>query len=405
MTGDPAPRRIVALTALLFALPLAARADRSIGGRMEEIEKRIKIEVSKLERVQEEEERITKELEALKRSIEELNEREDHLSEELNAKSASKSAVDLELYRTDREIGKLREHSRQRIRELFMTRSPSLAEHLLASEASERQQIAYFSGKIHDYDVGAIEHLGRLKRERLKLKQELDPVISEHSEKKQIILQQKESVSERIARQEGLLSDLQRQQAKEEQILAALRSQAASLERMVSAMTGGSPEEAPPEDEVPSREPPAPRPEPFQAAGLAHVKGKLDVPAPGSVVQRFGKQKHPEFEDLIFSRGLELRTASGGAVSAVAPGRVIYVGNMPGYGTIVILDHGQRYYTLYGRLSSVAVAKDRIVRSGEKVGNAGTADAHGRNLYFEIRKDGAPVNPQQFFREPIAVIG
>ena len=79
-------------------------------------------------------------------------------------------------------------------------------------------------------------------------------------------------------------------------------------------------------------------------------------------------------------------------------GKVMHVGRMPGYGTIIILDHGQRYYSLYGRLGKTLVGKGHVVEKGEIIAQTGEMDAKSRNFYFEIRRNGSPVNPQDYFK-------
>jgi septal ring factor EnvC (AmiA/AmiB activator) len=95
-------------------------------------------------------------------------------------------------------------------------------------------------------------------------------------------------------------------------------------------------------------------------------------------VQRFGKAKVTDFADMIFSKGLEFKTAAASQVSAILGGRIAFAGSMPGYDSVVIIDHGKRSYSLYGRLGKIFVAK---------------GDAKGRNFYFETRKNGDPIDP------------
>lgn len=401
----------VTVTALvcIAAAVSAAWGQAELSAKMEIINRQIELENSKLKRVQAEQKRLMSELDELKGSIDVLNAQEGSLSDVLSAKTASKSLLDVELNRTDQEIQRLREVSKRRLRAMFMTRPDSLLEQILVSESpSDLYQRAYFSAKIRDYDLSLLQRLSAMKSQGLRQKQELEPFIEEQNELKQKLVEKKETVNERITRQEAILADLGKQQAQEENIVASLRAQASQIESVLASMTGapkakvtGAPASEPPDSSVNKAIAQAP----FRGKGLAKAKGSVILPARGEIVQRFGKQKHPEFEDFIFNRGLELNTPAGSQVAAIAEGKVLYVGRMPGYGTIVILDHGDRYYSLYGRLAETAVASGQALRQGERVGLSGSPDERGRNLYFEIRKDGAPVNPQQFYNEPLSKIG
>src|SRR5262249_7355065 len=126
-------------------------------------------------------------------------------------------------------------------------------------------------------------------------------------------------------------------------------------------------------------------------------QGKLPVPIVGSVLERFGAHRHEEFDDVLFSKGMEFRADVGAKVLAVAAGKVVYSGVLPAYGNVVILDHGARYYTLYGRLASSLVSVGRVVNSGEMLAVVGQPDDKGRNFYFEIRLRGKAVDPNGFF--------
>jgi septal ring factor EnvC (AmiA/AmiB activator) len=66
---------------------------------------------------------------------------------------------------------------------------------------------------------------------------------------------------------------------------------------------------------------------------------------------------------------------------------------MPGYDTVVIIDHGERSYSLYGRLGKSHVKQGDLVQRRDVIGVTSAADSKGRNFYFETRKNGAPVDP------------
>jgi septal ring factor EnvC (AmiA/AmiB activator) len=60
----------------------------------------------------------------------------------------------------------------------------------------------------------------------------------------------------------------------------------------------------------------------------------------------------------------------------------------------VIVDHGARSYSLYGRLGSALVKKEQVIGSDEVLGTTSIADKRGRNFYFEVRRSGKPVDPE-----------
>jgi murein DD-endopeptidase MepM/ murein hydrolase activator NlpD len=90
----------------------------------------------------------------------------------------------------------------------------------------------------------------------------------------------------------------------------------------------------------------------------------------------------------------------GAPVLAVARGRVEYTSeDYAGYGQIVILNHGDGYYTLYAHLSEILVEIGAEVESGQTIGRVGdTGSLKGTVLHFEVRKGGSALDPQQWLK-------
>jgi murein DD-endopeptidase MepM/ murein hydrolase activator NlpD len=92
--------------------------------------------------------------------------------------------------------------------------------------------------------------------------------------------------------------------------------------------------------------------------------------------------------------GIDIGVGYGTPIHAAASGRVVYAGWMSGYGNLVAIDHGRGISTAYGHQSSIAVAVGQIVSQGETIGYVGcTGHCFGPHLHFEVRINGAPVDP------------
>lgn len=131
------------------------------------------------------------------------------------------------------------------------------------------------------------------------------------------------------------------------------------------------------------------RPVPGQPAesALAAAKGRLPWPVSGRLQLGFGSQVHPRLRTTTYNSGIDIALDEETEIRAVAAGRVSYADRFLGYGTLVIVDHGAGFYTLYGNLLSTRVQVGARLSAG---GVIGTARDH---LHFEIRRDGQPVNP------------
>lgn len=135
------------------------------------------------------------------------------------------------------------------------------------------------------------------------------------------------------------------------------------------------------------------------AIDIRSVQGALDWPARGKVFERFGRQRNPKFSTFTINNGLKIETVAGTPVRAVFQGTVLFSQWFKGYGNLIILDHGNRVFSLYGNLKAPAVAVgDRIV-TGQPIAGVGESEETGSgHLYFEIRTNNQPEDPQKWLR-------
>ena len=117
----------------------------------------------------------------------------------------------------------------------------------------------------------------------------------------------------------------------------------------------------------------------------------------GPVVSPFGWRIHPILGNYHHHNGIDIDVAVGTTVYAAAPGKVYFVGEENGYGTLVILEHSDGYYTFYGHLSEVPVYKGQFVEVGQPIAESGNSGiSSGPHLHFEIRNHEFPVDPLRF---------
>jgi septal ring factor EnvC (AmiA/AmiB activator) len=133
--------------------------------------------------------------------------------------------------------------------------------------------------------------------------------------------------------------------------------------------------------------------------GFAAFRGRLHWPADGKVVAEYGAQIHPRFGTKTFRNGIDIDVAEGTNIVAVYGGRVLYTGWFRGYGNLIIVDHGGSYYTLYAHAAEVKVKEGDEVTQGETIGTVGdTGSLQGPRLYFEVRHQGKPQDPEQWLQ-------
>ncbi len=133
------------------------------------------------------------------------------------------------------------------------------------------------------------------------------------------------------------------------------------------------------------------------------VRGALDWPVAGRPITRFGAAPSSRYGTAVPRNGIDIAAADGSGAHAVHEGTVAFAGPFTGFGTLVIVDHGDRAYTLYGYLASAAVTKGARVEKGAPVGTVGRPPAGGAPaLYFEVRIDGKATDPLQWLKPRLA---
>jgi septal ring factor EnvC (AmiA/AmiB activator) len=133
---------------------------------------------------------------------------------------------------------------------------------------------------------------------------------------------------------------------------------------------------------------------PRSAQPFAGMQGKLLLPVEGRISHRFGNQRN---QGKLRWHGIFIDAAEGESVYAVHYGRVVFSDWLRGFGLLMIVSHGEGYMSLYGHNQALFRETGDWVSAGEviaAVGDSGGQDKTG--LYFEIRIDGKPNNPQNW---------
>jgi septal ring factor EnvC (AmiA/AmiB activator) len=131
---------------------------------------------------------------------------------------------------------------------------------------------------------------------------------------------------------------------------------------------------------------------------IGAFRGALEWPVPGAIVARFGRGRVDKFGSTISRNGIEIAARDGQDVRAAHGGTVSFAAPFVGYGTLVIVDHGDSAFTLYGHLQQATIAAGARVVRGATVGRAGRNPSGQQVVYFEVRIDGRPVDPVQWLR-------
>jgi septal ring factor EnvC (AmiA/AmiB activator) len=134
-----------------------------------------------------------------------------------------------------------------------------------------------------------------------------------------------------------------------------------------------------------------------EGVGFAQLKGLLDYPLPaGQIANHFG-------EHLVGNlkwQGMLIAAPLGEKVRVIAPGRVVFAQWFRHFGLLIIIDHGQGYMSLYAHNQSLFAKTGDEVKANEIIATVGNSGGRKISaLYFEIRYQGVPVNPQQWLNQ------
>ena len=131
-------------------------------------------------------------------------------------------------------------------------------------------------------------------------------------------------------------------------------------------------------------------------SGFKAFKGKLPLPFKGRVARSKGPLGSGHVQN---HKGIYIMGPAGGEVKAVFPGRVDFSGWLKGYGQIIVINHGSRFFTVSAHLLERVKSEGEMVEKGEIIGLLGqTGSMRGPRLYFLIRKGGTQLDPFKWLK-------
>ncbi len=126
-------------------------------------------------------------------------------------------------------------------------------------------------------------------------------------------------------------------------------------------------------------------------------------PVIGRITGYFGERLDPFSGEGAYHTGVDISSPYGEPVRAAGDGVVVSSELHAGYGRLVIVDHGFGLNTWYGHLANFTVAPGMHVKRGETIGHVGVSGrTTGPHLHYEVRINGAPVNPARYLRNSSA---
>jgi septal ring factor EnvC (AmiA/AmiB activator) len=232
-----------------------------------------------------------------------------------------------------------------------------------------------------------LEVLGRLRAHSLAAKAARDELAGLRDEVARATAEEADkraALEARALQQRRLLAAAQEDRAMHEQAVRELEQAAAALSGEVRVLQQ-RPAAAAATDEP-----------------IVKFRGKLPFPVDtGRIEAHFGRSVDDRFGTVTMRRGIDVRSPEGTEVHAIHAGRVVHSGWFHGYGNLLIIDHGDGYFSLMAHLGTLARAKGDDVHRGDAVGTVGDSGSlKGAYLYFELRQGQMPLDPELWLSRP-----
>ena len=348
---------------------------------------------------QEQAERAARRIRALQAEADRLAAQSRTIFGELRKLEIDRALRQEELQKAERELTRVttdRDATAQRLKELEATRiagTPGVSERLV--ELAKRGRAGYVQLLLASNDVramgrmargvAAVAELDRLRLEthRKNLAAERDALAQLSQQRAAVAQLQKEAARAKTAADAAvvarnrMIEDLDRRRDLAAQYVVELQRAQREIERTIASKENTAV---------------------VAALPIRPFRGDLPWPIKGEVTARFGRVPAGRFGTTIVRNGIEVSATEGDAVRAVHEGTVAYAAPFTGFGVLVIVDHGQNAFTLYGHLAEAVVTSGTNVSRGTVLGTVGQAPSGGAAASFEVRIDGRPVDPLQWLR-------
>jgi septal ring factor EnvC (AmiA/AmiB activator) len=132
---------------------------------------------------------------------------------------------------------------------------------------------------------------------------------------------------------------------------------------------------------------------------FSQLKGLLNLPVKGKIIFLYGPYRSTRYHVVNFYSGINIQADRGEPVHAISEGVTLFSNWFKGYGNMVIIDHGNHYYTVYAHLEEIFKSPGDSVQAGEVIATVGdTGSLSGPGLHFEVRHHGKPLDPMLWIR-------
>ncbi len=333
---------------------------------------------------------LARELALLKRNLQRIDQRLNAVKKEQAELRTKIREQEVSINKSQRAVTTSRQRLEKRLVVLYKEGEIGPLKILFSAESPTEmvQQYQYLTRVLQRDNELLDNYRNALAEQRMKLN-ELETLESAHRKTVAKEQEQYDIAAQARTLQRRLLGQAEKDKASLKQQLDVLREKEKALKELIDKISRQ--EVAKPVETIRSAPDSG-----SVATDFAIGRGKLGWPLQGQVVIVFGTQRDAKLGTYYESNGIEIASPQGQAVKAVAGGKVVFADYFKGYGNLVIVSHPGGYHTLYAHTDRMQKKTGDAVSAGDVLGYSGLA---GRDsVYFEIRKNGSPVNPLSWLK-------
>lgn len=287
------------------------------------------------------------------------------------------ASLEKELQTTELELGENSETLKERLRTYYVQGDIHYLEVLFNS--------ASFSDLLTRWDL-----LGRIAKNDAALIDQMKKKVQLYQDNLKLALEKKETLASLRLEQDERKHDLHIASSRQKEVLQELSSEKQNIEAALDELQAES-------DRIAVSI--------LKKTGADTSKylgsGKMAWPTPGysRITSPYGWRRHPILKRNKLHTGVDIGAANGSSIKAAEQGVVLEVGWRGAYGRVVIINHGGNIVSLYAHTSQTLVNEGEIVAKGQEIARVGsTGMSTGPHLHFEVRKNGAHVNPMSYLK-------
>lgn len=340
-------KKTIITVAVALAVTLGVTTVTASAASLSELRDQISEKQSELEEGREQEESLSSQLNELEQAI---SENEDKLA-----------VLEDELVQAEKEVETQTENLNSRLRAMYKNGTVGFIDVLLDSGSfSEFLNNLDMVELIYSSDREVLSDLETAYDEVEKKKEEVETLQAELNKSKEVVEAEKAEIAASNEETEKMLDELQ---ADADRLTQVIASQGSS------------------------------------SSDSTYLGGQMAWPTPSCsiITSQFGYRIHPIYGYSKLHTGMDIGASTGTTIVAANGGTVLSAGWNGGYGLCIIIDHGGGITTLYAHCSSIYVSSGQSVSRGQQIGAVGdTGNVTGPHLHFEVRVNGAYVDPYPY---------